>query len=276
MKSALIIFLLALPLAAHPDPRHTLEHLEEHLLETPDNPELLSQKAALLIDTEHLDLARPVIARLLQLDPAKPEYLLLDAQVTLEERNTAAALSQTNALVTAHPEFVPGLKFLSRVEEESGNREGAITAMRRCLALAPQPSPTDVMTCAAWLRERARPGDVEAAISLLDQGLAKLGVLSGLHYEAIDLELGLGRYDSALRRIDALTARFRPSVDLSLRRADILEKAGRFREAADACDSALALMDLLPANRKKIPEFKSRFEEITTRKKADSAKAAAP
>lgn len=276
MKSAVFILLLALPLTAHPDPRHTLEHLDEHLQETPDKPELLSQKAALLIDTDHPDLARPVIARLLELAPAKPEYLLLDAQVTLEERNTAAALAKTTALVAAHPEFVPGLKFLSRVEEESGNREGAIDAMQRCLALAPNPSPSDVMTCAAWLRERAKPGDTEAAISLLDQGLAKLGVLSGLHYEAIELELGLGRYDSALRRIDALTARFRPSIDLSLRRADILEKAGRYREAAGALDSALALLDLLPAKRKQTPEFKSRFEEITLRKQADSAKSTAP
>lgn len=271
MKSAsiLLALLLALPIAAHPDPRHTLEHLDEHLAETPDNPELLTQKADLLIATRHPELARPVVSKLLALEPGKPENLLLDARVSLEETDTPAALAKTTALTAAHPEFTPGWNFLSRVEEESGHREQAIAAMLRCLTLSPKPSPTDVMTSAAWLRERARPGDAEAAIALLDQALAKLGVLSGLHYLAIEIELALGQYDSPLRRIDALTARFRPSVDLSLRRADILEKAGRHPEAAAACDSALALLDLLPSARKQAPAFQSRFQEITRRKQTN-------
>ncbi|RYD30550.1 MAG: hypothetical protein EOP87_16470, partial [Verrucomicrobiaceae bacterium] len=111
-------FLLALPLAAHPDPRHTLEHLEEHLKESPDNPQLLAQKVELLMDTEHLDLARPVCDRLLEVAPGKREFLLLDAKVTLEERDTASALGKTRAITAANPDFAAGWKFLSRVEEE--------------------------------------------------------------------------------------------------------------------------------------------------------------
>lgn len=274
MKPLLLIsnLILTLPLGAHPDPRHTLEHLEEHLKETPDNPQLLAQKVELLMDTEHLDLARPVCDKLLVIAPGKREFLLLDAQVTLEERNPVLALAKTRAVTTANPDFAAGWKFLSRVEEESGNREAAITALLRSLSLGSKPAPSDVLTCAAWLRERGKPGDVEAAIIQIDQGLAKLGVLSGLHYQAIELELPLGHYDSALRRIDALTARFRPSADLSLRRADILEKAGRYAEAAAACDSALALMDTLPASRKKAEAFKVRFDEIALRKQANLEK----
>lgn len=274
MKPLLLItsLVLTLPLIAHPDPRHTLEHLEEHLKETPDNPQLLAQKVELLMDTEHLDLARPVCDKLLAVAPGKREFLLLDAQVTLEERNTASALSKTRAVTSANPDFAAGWRFLSRVEEESGNREAAIAAILHSLSVNPKPTPSDVLTCAAWLRERGKTGDVELAIVQIDQGLAKLGVLSGLHYQAIELELSLGRYDSALRRIDALTARFRPSADLSLRRADILEKAGRYAEAAAACDSALALMDTLPASRKKAGAFQKRFDEIAARKEQNLAK----
>lgn len=274
MKPLLLItsLVLTLPLIAHPDPRHTLEHLEEHLKETPDNPQLLAQKVELLMDTEHLDLARPVCDQLLAVAPGKREFLLLDAQVTLEERNTASALSKTRAVTAANPDFAAGWRFLSRVEEESGNREAAIAAILHSLSVNPKPTPSDVLTCAAWLRERGKPGDVELAVVQIDQGLAKLGVLSGLHYQAIELELPLGRYDSALRRIDALTARFRPSADLSLRRAEILEKAGRYAAAAAACDSALALMDTLPASRKKAGTFKKRFDEIAARKEQNLAK----
>jgi predicted Zn-dependent protease len=274
MPAKLLITLLALilPLAAHPDPSHTLEHLNEHLAEKPDDLALLAQKAQLFLNTDHPKQARPVVEKLLKLHPTKDLVLLLEARLLLDEKKSAAAKEKATALTIAHPDFAPGWKFLSRVAEQSGDREAAITAMRRSLTLDPKPSPTDVMTCAAWLRDRAKPGDAEAAISLLDQGLAKLGVLTGLHFEAIQLETTLGRHDAALRRIDALTTRFRPSVDLSLRRATILEKAGRHQEAAAACDSALALLDLLPANSKKSPDYKSRVQETTRRKEANLAK----
>jgi hypothetical protein len=78
MKIILLFCLLTLPLNAHPDPSHTLAHLEEHLAEKPNDPELLTQKADLLLATKHPELARPVVARLLSLDPSKPENLLLE------------------------------------------------------------------------------------------------------------------------------------------------------------------------------------------------------
>lgn len=276
MKSIILTACLMLPLAAHPDPSHSLKHLNEHLAAKPDDPELLTQKAQLYLNTAHPELARPIIEKLLTLQPAATASLLLEARLLLDEQAPAAAMEKATALTKAHPDFAPGWKFLSRIAEHSGDREAALTAMRRSLALDPKPSPTDVMTCAAWLRDRAKPGDAETAITLLDHGIAKLGALAGLHHEAIRLEVSLGRHDAALRRIDALTARFRPSVDLSLRRAEILEKAARYQEAAAACDSALALLDLLPANSKKSPDYATRVQETTRRKEANLAKVPVP
>jgi hypothetical protein len=129
------------------------------------------------------------------------------------------------------------------------------------------------MTCATWLRERGNPGDSEAALEILDRGLARLGCLSGLHYAAIVIELELGHHDSSLRRIDALTARYRPSVDLAMRRTEILEKAGRHREAAESCDSALALLEALPGNRKKNAPYQEQVAAITKRKTDNLKKA---
>ena len=130
-----------------------------------------------------------------------------------------------------------------------------------------------MMGCAAWLRERGKPGDAEAAVSILDAGLAKLGCLAGLHHAAIAIELPLGRHDSALRRIDALVARYRPSPDLSLRRAEILENAGRYREAAAACGDALALLDALPARRKTGTAYAGRVEALAKRRQDNLARA---
>jgi tetratricopeptide (TPR) repeat protein len=263
MKSSLLIFLLpVLPLSAHPDPSHTLENLEEHLAATPDDPALLREKATLLLSTEHPDLARPIVDHLLTLHDSQPEDLLLDAR-TRHAENDATAPAKAYALVTAYPGFAPGWSFLARIEEEQGHRDPAIAALRRTLDLSPHPSPTDVLTCAAWLEDR---DDNSAAISVLDQGLARIGVLAGFHQKAIPLEIKLGRYDAALHRIDVLAARFRPSVELSLQRATILEKAGRYREAADSYDSALALLNAVPPSRKSADSYHERFEIISKRK----------
>jgi len=166
---------------------------------------------------------------------------------------------------------VPGLLFLARVEDERGNSKEAIAAMRQALDLSAKPSPTDVLSCAVWLD---KSGDKTSAITALDQGLAKLGVLTGLHQKAIQLEVPLGHYDSALRRVDAMITRFRPSVAFSLQRADILESAGRFKDAAASCDSALALLDIMPVARKTDAAWKQQFEAVSLRKEKNLAQAA--
>jgi len=269
--SFLTAFLLPLVLSAHPDPSHTLEQLEEHLAQKPDDQELLRQKADLFLATHHPELARPVVDRLLALDSKKPEHLLLDARVCRAKKDTGTRRKAAE-LVKAHPRFSPGWLFLAQIEDEKGHRKEAIVAMRQALDLSSKPSPSDVMTCAAWLEKR---GDKTDAVAVLDQGVAKLGVLTGLHQKAIELEVALGHYDSALRRIDAMTARFRPSVALSLQRADILESAGRYKEAAASCDSAIALLEVMPAAKKASAAWKAQVGTVSQRKAKNLARAGA-
>ncbi len=277
LSRLLIAALLALACAslhAHPDPGHTLDEIEDHLRETPDDQDLLRRKAELLLSTGHPAQAGPVIARLLGLGPGEPENLLLEAWHVLAAGEPEESRAKAEALAASKPDFAPGWNFLSRAEEASGNRDAAITAKRRYLEISAKPGPSEVLTCAAWLRERGKPGDAEAALAVLDAGLAKLGCLSGLQHAAIGIELPLGRHDSALRRIDALAARFRPSAELCQRRAEILEHAGRYREAASACDAALALLDALPSRRKTGAAYAARAKAIAERKRANLAKAA--
>ncbi|RYD66723.1 MAG: tetratricopeptide repeat protein, partial [Verrucomicrobiaceae bacterium] len=212
-----------------------------------------------------------VVDRLLTLDSKKPENLLLDVRVCRARKDTAAR-GKAVELTKGHPKFAPGWLFLAQIEEDKGHRKEAIAAMRQALDLSAKPSPTDVMTCAGWLDKQ---GDKNEAIGVLDQGLAKLGVLTGLHQKAIEIEVPLGHYDSALRRVDAMTARFRPSVALSLQRADILENAGRYKEAAAACDNALALLDVMPAAKKASATWKRQLETVSQRKAENLTRAGA-
>lgn len=267
MKPALFLstLLLPFPLIAHPDPSHTLEHLEEHLAESPDDPALLRQKAELLLATGHPELARPAVDRLLARATGEPENLLLDARAAAALKAPDAP-AKASALTTSHPRFAPGWNLLARIEHELGHPDPAIAAKRQYLDLALKPLPGDVLTCATWLAERARSGDAEAALAVLDQGLAKLGVLTGLQQKAIEIELKLDRHDAALRRLDSLAARYRPSVELSLQRAGILEQSDRPGEAAAAYDDALALLDALPVKRKQGSAYQEQLAAINQRK----------
>lgn len=275
MNRSLVFCLLALLpelLVAHESPSHNLKQLERHLAETPDDPELLRQKAALLLN-RHPKMAAKVVAKLMRIAPENPDNRLLQAQVDALLGEPAQALDEANSLVAAHPKFFPAWNFLAGLHEAVGRRDEAIAAKLRYLELVPKPDPSDVLACAGWLRDRGQPGDPEAAVRVLDRGLSRLGCLTGLHEMAIGIELANGGTDSALRRVDVLEARYRPTVALSLRRADILEKAGRHPEAAAACDSALALLDLAPPARRKTAAFKEQFDAVGQRKSENLAKA---
>ncbi|QJE98417.1 tetratricopeptide repeat protein [Luteolibacter luteus] len=268
--SALLVPML---LCAHPDPSHTLAELEQHLRETPGDQTLLRQKADLLITTGHPKEAAPVVQQLMQEGPDQEENLLLEARLHLADGKRDEAETKAKDLVSKHPKDAFGWNLLSRIEHDSGDRDAAIEAKLRYLEFSKSPGPTDVMTCATWLRERGKPGDSEAALEVLDRGVARLGCLSGLHYAAIVIELELGHHDSSLRRIDALTARYRPSVDLEMRRTEILEKAGRFEDAAESCDTAVALLEALPSSRKRTPFYKAQFEAVSKRKAENQERA---
>lgn len=276
MRTLVFTALLMLPTAtsfAHESPSHNLKQLELHLAETPDDPDLLRQKAAILLEKRHPKMAAKVVRKLMESAPDVPENRLLQVRLDAASGEDAQALTDASALVESHPKFAPGWNTLADLEATAGSRDKAIAAKSRYLELQPKPDPSDVMTCAGWLRDRAGSGDAQAAIKVLDRGLARLGCLTGFHEMAISLEMGTGDYDSALRRIDVLEARYRPTVALSLRRADILEKACRYPAAAAACDSALALLDLQSPTRKATPEFKEQRDAVTRRNAENLTKA---
>jgi predicted Zn-dependent protease len=271
MKHVLLFAaLLTAPLTAHPDPRHTLDEIEEHLLETPNDPELLIRKADLFLQTKKHDEAAEIIAKLLEAQPKNPEVRLLDIRLLLDQEQGEEAASKASVLTEAHPRHAEAWRVRARAEEARGQREEAIMALSKHMDLAAKPNPGDALMGAGWMEEK---GDAAGAVKILDQCLSKVGCLSGLQQRAIGLEIGLERYDSALRRIDALEARFRPSVELSLKRAEILEKAKRFGEAANACDSALALLDAQPAAKKRGVVYQHHFQILSTRKAENQKKA---
>jgi tetratricopeptide (TPR) repeat protein len=218
-----------------------------------------------------LDAASEIIAKLLGSRPNTPDLRLLEIRLLLDQKQGEEAASKASVLTEEQPRNEEAWRLRALAEEARGRRREAIVAMGKHMELTAKPNPGDALLGAGWMAEN---GDPAGAVKILDQCLSKVGCLSGLQQKAIGLEMGLGRHDSALRRIDALEARFRPSIDLSLKRAEILEKAERFSDAAAACDSALALLEAQPSSRKRGVVYQHHLQLVSKRRAANEMKAA--
>ena len=96
---------------------------------------------------------------------------------------------------------------------------------------------------AAAFRSMGKP---EEALRTLDMGIKRLGPLVTFELPAIEVEVSMKRFDDALARIDAVSARLQRKETWLMRRGEVLRKAGREPEAAANYRDALAAIDRLP------------------------------
>lgn len=264
---ALVAFLAA-PAWSHPSPSHTLDEINQHLEQSPNDPALLRSKTEALIEMEKLGEAREITAQLLRAEPSSPDDLLLDARITLREGKSAEALALAEHLTKVAPDFAPGWNLQADLLYLDGKRDEAIIAKQQAIEKSQSQNPSDYMSCATWLRERGKPGDAQAAIVILDQGMSRCGLLTGLQQSAISLDRSLGQWDSALHRLDALIAHLRPTADFAAERADILTQAGRHAEAASAYDAAIAILKASPSWKKNPKALKLRVAALQEQKQS--------
>lgn len=275
--SGLALFAIAaifwpLDARAHPSPSHTLDEINAHLEDTPDDPALLRNKADTLITMNRLGEAEDIAGQLLRAAPSDPENLYLSAKLTLLRGNSSQALAQMEALTHTAPDFAQGWNLYADLLYQASKRDEAIAAKQKYLQISATQDAAEYVTCADWLRERGRPGDAQAAIVLLDQGISRIGVLMGLEQAAIEIDLSLKQWDSALHRLNILTARFRPSADLNVQRASILVQAGRFQEAVSAYDAAIAILEASPSANRNPEQLKPRIAALQEKKQSALSK----
>lgn len=244
LLSTLGLACLISPIHAHPDPGHTLAEIDSHLADSPDDPDLLKRKADLFLQTGHVRQAIPIAVSLLTLSPDDPAVLLLQARVSAARGKQEDAINRLTEINRRFPEYGEAWAMTARLRHDAGHTDEAIAAKLRQLETGDHTDPGDILGAVAWLDERGNPTDTETTLTLLDQGIVRFGNVIELQRTAIRMECSLARYDAALKRVDTLVAKYRPSVAFSLLRADIHEAAGNYSDAASACDSAIALLDV--------------------------------
>jgi Flp pilus assembly protein TadD len=123
------------------------------------------------------------------------------------------------------------------------------------IAGMPEPRPEHVIARRDALLALGRPDE---ALRALDEGALRVGAVASLELAAVDLEVELGRHEAALERLDRLLAQGPTNEAWRVRRAEILERAGRPAEARAEYARALAFLDARPARRRGSPSERLR------------------
>lgn len=231
----------------------------EELSKRPDDPQLHLERARVLQMKGAWDAA------LEQVEAAAahggdPDVLgQVRASIYLDAGLPRMARVELDRLLARRPEAAGLLHDRGRAWLAMGDPEAAARDFADAIAKGPRPTPEQVIAHRDVLLALGRKED---ALRALDAGASRLGRIVSLELPAVDLEVELGRFDAALARLDRLAASGPPNPLWIARRGELLEKAGRAREARAEYAKALALIDARPAARRGKPflQLKRRLE----------------
>jgi tetratricopeptide (TPR) repeat protein len=171
------------------------------------------------------------------------------AALHLDMGEARRALEPLDRVIEKKPDET-ALLLRSRARTGVGDRPGAIADLDRALALSTTPQPESYLERARLLMEGGEASWL-AALEGLEAGLERLGPVVSLVFPAVDLEEKLGRHDAALARLAMLEPQYDHKSGLLVRRAEILERAGREMEAQACYTEALAVLEALPSHQRR-------------------------
>jgi len=242
--AAALLGLAAPALRAHGDLHNQIADLDRRIAAAPSDAALVLRRAELRRIHREWAAADADYARVLALEPRHPEAGWLRARSVLEAGDAAAALAQLDRYLAQHPEHAGARLTRARALVASARSAEAVADFALAVETLPQPEPDHFLE---WVEaQRAAGLPPEAQLATIDRGLRRLGPVPALAALALEIELGTGRFDDALARLDALAAVAARKEALLFRRAQVLERAGRRDEAVGAYRASLDAIERLP------------------------------
>jgi tetratricopeptide (TPR) repeat protein len=244
-----LIILLASPPGAHAHPG-----IDEQLsaLERLDSPAACNAAAALKIGDLHRsrhewDAAMAAYERAARCDPTREDIDFARGLIHLDAGAPDDAKRFFDRFLLAQPGAPSGLRARARALMQLHRPQEAAADLDRTIAQLPMPQPDDYLDRA---RAQIAAGQAEQALHGLDEALRHCGPVPALLRLAIDLEVEHQQYDAALARLDTATAQAANREVWLLRRAEILERAGRPQEARHAFEAVGASIAARPTHRR--------------------------
>ena len=241
---AALLGLTAPALRAHGDLHNQIADLDRRIAAAPNDAALVLRRAELRRIHREWAVADADYASVLALEPRHPEAAWLRARAALEAGNAATALAQLDRYLAQHPDHAGARLTRARALAASGRSAEAVADYASAVEKLPQPEPDHFLEWAEAQRAAGLPPG--AQLATIARGLRRLGPVPALEGLALEIELGTGRFDDALARLDALVAVAARKEALLFRRGQVLERAGRRDEALGAYQASLDAIERLP------------------------------
>jgi tetratricopeptide (TPR) repeat protein len=222
---AVLIAVAATAAGAHPGLHHDIAAAGEAIAREPQKADLYVERAFLERLDQEFDAALADLDRAKKLEPSNP-------RVAAELGMTYSALGrdrEADVQLTAfvrHGGTAPAFAERAMVRERLGRLKESIADYGSAIALKPD---IEYYLARGTLQESL--GDWASAAAGYRDGRAKLGDAVTLDLALIRAETKRGRYAQALELVNTQLAAAPVKTDWYLRRADVLDAAGRSAEA---------------------------------------------
>ena len=264
LAASIAVFLITASLARawHDEASVQIERINRRIADAPGDAGLYLERAELYRQEAVWARALADCDRAVELDPEVRGAELLRARVRLARGAPRAAHVHVERHLATNPTDIPAILVRAEIEAALGRPAAAIRDYDRAIELSEAPPPD-------WYLARADQGFArgprfaDETLAALDGAAERLGYVPTLQERALELELGYGRIDQALRRVDRLIERAPPKESWLCRRGEILLAAQRTEEALEAFTQALSHLSRRPARRLATPALVALRERIT-------------
>ncbi len=245
--SILALWLSNLPCSAHPDLMEQITSLTQQLSEHDDSPALFLKRADLFRRHAQFDAALADIATAERLQTNTAGLNLDRARVLCDARRAAESYEEIQPFLQTNPNHGEALIIRARCHALLGHAEASVVdynnGIPRCLAPGP-----DLFLERA--RQQALLGKFDDAAHGLDEAITNSPTFSALQLAAVDYDRKRGAFDSALKRVAVFVNQYPVKEPWLTLRAEVLEQAGRAKEATETFQQVIAGIEKYPAIRR--------------------------
>lgn len=230
--------------AAHGDLHDQIAEVTRQIARRPDDARLYVKRGELHRFHGERTAALSDYDRAARLDPALAEVDLGRGKTLFEAGRAAQARAALERFLERRPDHADARMSLARVLVRLRLPAQADAEFARAIRLVGRPKPDLYFERATALGSAGR---LDAAIRVIDEGIARLGPLAALEDLGVSLERRRGNYDGALARLDRINVGTSRREAWLARRGEILAEAGRPAEARASLLAARASIESLPA-----------------------------
>lgn len=260
----LIRLLLSLVLLPHGDLSVRISEKSKEIESHPENGLLYLQRGELYLQHEQSDSALVDFQHSLTLKPDTSAVYILLAEAYLNLDQYKKGMAAVDEFLKLEPDHLRGIHTRARLYETVGKLDAAARDFEYVLEKGDNTRPQDYVQLAELL-DKLNPKDPTEAISILNQGIEKLGDIISLQIKVYDLEKERRNFKSAHAMLDKMMEPLSRKERLMVEKADLYLLEGNPVEAAQYlvhAENAIAQLPTRLKNIKATTDLKQRIEQL--------------